>query len=102
VAAFFAALDAWDEHQKRCFIIAVGECGTRFNAASDHPDDFDVDIYEMDSLVELAEHFIDEGFYGDFPQALTYYIDTQAIARDLAVDYSEITIAGQRFVYACR
>ena len=102
MAAFFAALDAWDEHQKRCFIIAVGECGTRFNAASDHPDDFDVDIYEMDSLVELAEHFIDEGFYGDIPEALSCYIDTQAIARDLAVDYSEITIAGQRFVYACR
>ena len=100
--AFFAALDDWDEHQKHCFIIAVGECGYRFNAATDHPDDFDVDIYEMDSLVELAEYFVGEGFYGEIPKQLTYYIDTQAIARDLAADYSEITIAGRRLVYACR
>ena len=68
VPAFFAALDDWDEHQKRCFILAVGECGYRFNAATDHPDDFDVDIYEMDSLVELAEHFVEEGFYGEIPE----------------------------------
>jgi hypothetical protein len=102
VPAFLSAVDNWDEHQKRCFIIAVGDCGYRFNAATDHPDDFDIDIYEMNSLVELAEHFIDEGIYGEIPKPLTYYIDTQAIARDLAADYSEITIAGHHFVYACR
>jgi len=51
---------------------------------------------------ELAEHFVDEGFYGEIPESLQFYIDYDAIARDLAVDYSEITIAGTRYVYACR
>ena len=101
IAAFFEAVDDWDEHQKLCFIIAVGECGYSFDPATDHPDQFDVDIYEMDSLKELAEHFVDEGFYGDIPERLQFYIDYQAIARDLAVEYSELTIAGKRFVYAC-
>ena len=102
LAAFFDAVDDWDEHQKRLFIIAVGECGNNFDPASDHPDQFDVDLYEMDSLKELAEHFVEEGIYGDIPERLQFYIDTDAIARDLAVEYSELTIAGKRFVYACR
>ncbi len=99
---FFETVDDWDEHQKRSFIIAVGECGYSFDPASDHPDQFKIDIYEIDSLTELAEHFIDEGFYGDIPERLAFYIDTDAIARDLSVEYAELTIAGKRFVYACR
>ncbi len=102
LSAFFEAVDDWDEHQKRLFIIAVGQCGYSFDPASDHPDQFEVDIYEMDSLTDLAEHFVDEGFYGDIPERLQFYIDHDAIARDLAVEYSELTIAGKRFVYACR
>ena len=102
LAAFFQAVEDWSEHQKRCFIIAVGECGYNFNPARDHTDQFEVDIYELDSLKELAEHFVDEGFYGDIPKSLQFYIDLDVIARDLAVEYSELTIAGKRFVYACR
>jgi len=102
ITAFFAAVDEWDEQQKLKFIIAVGECGYIFDPDSDHPDQFEVDIYEMGSLTDLAEHFVDEGFYGDIPESLQFYIDYQAIARDLAVEYSELTIAGKRFVYACR
>ena len=56
----------------------------------------------MDSLKELAEHFVDEGFYGEIPERLQYYIDYNAIARDLSVEYSEISIAGTNLVYACR
>ena len=102
LAAFFDAVDDWDAHQKRLFIIAVGECGASFDPASDHPDQFDVDLYEMDSLTELAEHFVDEGIYGDIPERLQFYIDHDAIARDLSAEYAELTIAGKRFVYACR
>ena len=102
LSAFFDAVDKWDTHQKHRFIIAVGECGYNFDPASDHPDQFEIDLYEMDSLVALAEHFVDEGFYGDIPERLEFYIDTDAIARDLSVEYSELTITRKRFVYACR
>ena len=81
-----------------------GECGYSFDPAKDHPNDLDldVDIYELDSLKELAEQFIEDGLYGPFPECLVTYIDADAIARDLAFEYSEITIAGKRFVYTCR
>ena len=102
ISAFFDAVADWDEHQKRSFIIAVGECGCSFDPAIDHPDQFEIDIYEMDSLTDLAEHFVIEGFYGDIPERLQYYIDTDAIARDLSVEYSEVNIAGMKMVYACR
>ena len=102
ISHFFDAVDDWDEHEKQVFIIAVGECGYCFDPASVHPDDFDVDIYHMDSMRELATHFVDEGLYGEIPQHLAYYIDYDAIARDLSVDYSETTIGNDRIIYACR
>ena len=36
---------------------------------------------------------------GDIPEHLQFYIDYDAIARDLAVDYSEIVIAGEYLIY---
>ncbi len=56
----------------------------------------------MDSMSDLAEHFVDEGLYGPIPESLAYYIDYEAIARDLSVEYSETSIAGKRLIYACR
>jgi len=50
---------------------------------------------------ELAEQFVEEGLYGDIPESLQFYIDFAAIARDLAVDYSETVIAGSRVIYRC-
>jgi antirestriction protein len=102
ISTFFDAVSDWDDHQKITFIIAVGECGYAFDPASGHPDDFEVDIYEMDSLTALAESFVDEGLYGDIPEILAFYIDYEAIARDLSVDFSETVIAGKRLIYACR
>ena len=55
---------------------------------------FDVDIYFCKGLKDLAEQFVDEGLYGDIPENLTHYIDYEAIARDLAVDFTEAEIAG--------
>src|SRR5437870_709700 len=43
---FLEACDAWDDHQKKKVIVAVGECGYSFDLKSGDPDDFDVDIYE--------------------------------------------------------
>jgi len=59
-------------------------------------------MYHVDSLRDLAESFVDDGLYGEIPDALRFYIDIDAIARDLMVDFSETEIAGQRLVYAYR
>lgn len=50
---------------------------------------------------ELAEQFVDEGLFGDIPERLAGYIDYDAIARDLAMDYAETTIAGEWLIYRC-
>jgi antirestriction protein len=101
IGEFFKAADDWGEHQKTRYIIAVGECGYSHDQLADDPDAVDLTIYEMDSLKELAEQFLDEGFFGEIPTPLQNYIDLDAIARDLAIDYSETTIAGQRLIYLC-
>ena len=100
-AQFLEACDDWDDDQKRKVIIAVGECGYSFDLTSGDPDDFDIDLYEIDSLRELAEQFVEEGLFGEIPEPIRNYLDYNAIARDLGMDYSEITIAGTRLIYRC-
>lgn len=102
LARYFEVVEEWSDDQKRHFIIAVGECGYNFDPANVDPYDFDVDLYEADSLRDLAEMFVDEGLYGDIPDHLAHYIDYDAIARDLALDFSVTDIAGTRLIYACR
>ena len=97
---FFDCVEDWSEHEKQVVIIAVGECGYRFEADTS-PDEFDIDIYHVDNLRELAEQFIDEGLFGEVPESLRFYIDHDAIARDLAADYASIEIGGERLVYRC-
>tara|TARA_R110002074_G_scaffold148393_1_gene299702 strand:+ start:86 stop:607 length:522 start_codon:yes stop_codon:yes gene_type:complete len=97
--AFFDACEKWEECKKVRFIIAVGECGYDFDADAVSLDD--VDVYECDSMRELAEQFVDEGLFGDIPNHLENYIDYDAIARDLAIDYSETRINGQNLIYRC-
>ncbi|MEM7547714.1 MAG: antirestriction protein ArdA [Pseudomonadota bacterium] len=92
VIKFIEALSEWEEHEKLCFIIAVGECGYSFDPKAVSAYDFDVDIYEMESLRELAEHFVDEGLFGDIPERISFYLDYDAIARDLGMDYTETVI----------
>ena len=99
--AFLGACDEWDIAQKQKVIIAVGECGYNFDLQSGDPDDFDIDLYEFDSLKELAEQFVDEGLFGEIPASIQNYLDYDAIARDLGFDYSETEIAGTRLIYRC-
>ena len=100
-AQYLDACDEWSVEQKRKTIIAVGENGYRFDFSAPDPDGFEVDLYEMDSLKELAAHFVEEGLFGDIPAQLENYLDYDAIARDLGFDYSETTIAGTRLIYRC-
>lgn len=101
IIRFLEVLDAWDDHEKLCFIIAVGECGYSFDPDTASADDYDVDIYGEESLRELAERFVEDGLFGEIPESLRFYIDLHAIARDLSADYTEIEIAGERMVYRC-
>lgn len=98
---FLEAAEDWREYQKFAFIIAVGECGYSFDPDCDDVDDLDVDIFEVATLRELAEQFIDEGLFGEIPEPLQFYIDYDAIARDLGMDHSSIEIAGTSLVYRC-
>lgn len=79
----------------------VGECGYAFDPANADPNEFEADIYHLDSMKELAEQFVDEGLFGDIPERLQYYLDYDAIARDLSLDYTETIIAGYRLIYRC-
>jgi len=98
-AEFFDKAEVWDTDQKTKIIIAIGECGYIFDFNSNTPDDFEIDIYELDNMKELAEQFIDEGLFGEIPEAIQSYLDYDAIARDLGFDYTEITVAGQNLIY---
>lgn len=98
IAQFFDAVADWDDDQKTRVILAVGECGYDFTAST-QPDDFDLEIYPVETLRELAEQFVEEGLFGDIPEPLQFYIDYDAIARDLGMDYAEAEVAGKRLIY---
>ena len=98
---YFTACEDWDEDQKIKVIIAVGEAGYNFNPESGDPDDFDIDLYELDTLRDLAEQFIEEGLFGEIPENIRFYLDYDAIARDLSVEYGETVINGQTIIYRC-
>ena len=83
-----------EDWQKINVIIACGECGYDFDPQCD-PDLLGVELYFVDSLRELAEQFVEEGLYGDIPENLQFYIDYDAMARDLGMEYSETEIACQ-------
>ncbi|GLO70472.1 hypothetical protein MACH17_19890 [Phaeobacter inhibens] len=99
IRKYFEACESWDDHEKIVFIVAVGEAGYSFDPDSASPSDFDVEIYRVDSLKELAEQFVAEGLFGDIPEHLANYIDMDAIANDLAMDYTETEVAGERLIY---
>lgn len=98
LADYLTCVEDWEDWEKTLVIIAVGECGYSFDA-QECPDSHGIDIYHVDSLRELAEQFVEEGLFGDIPERLQFYIDYEAIARDLACEYTEATIAGERLVY---
>ena len=97
---FCDVVEDWDDEEKTIIILAVGECGYRFEENT-QPDDFELDIYPVDTFRGLAEEFVDEGLFGDIPDRFSCYIDYDAIARDLSVDYCETTVAGKGFIYRC-
>jgi antirestriction protein len=50
-----------------------------------------VDFYPDMNLKQLAEHFVDEGLFGEIPVRIACYLDYEAIGRDLGFDgYDEM------------
>jgi antirestriction protein len=101
ICAFIEKCEEWDDSEKDYLIVAVGECGYDFDIETDSPYDFGVTIYEVDNLKDLTYQFVDEGLLGDIPDNLSCYLDYDAIARDLGMGYSEITIGMHSFIYRC-
>lgn len=99
IAAYLDATTQWNDDQKIRVIIAVGELGYRFGLGEDEPDHLDIDLYAIDSLSDLAVQFVEDGLFGDIPKSIENYLDYDAIARDLSMDYSTATIAGTRYAY---
>ena len=97
IEAFLDAVETLDEDEKLA-LIALGECGYLIK---DNPPIEDVELYRCDGLAELARQFVDEGLYGEIPESLAHYIDFGAIARDLGIEYSEMRIGGQTYIYRC-
>ena len=58
--------------------------------------------HQLEPLWELAIGFVDNGLYGDIPEAPTHHVDYDAIACDRGTDYTEAGITGERLIYACR
>ena len=101
ILPFIEKVEEWSEDAKHRLIVAVGECGMAFDIEADDPYDLDVDFYHDMNLIELARVFVDEGLFGTLSCKLEYYIDYEAIAVDLAHDYTEILINGVFCVYRC-
>ncbi|MEE4212722.1 MAG: antirestriction protein ArdA [Parvularcula sp.] len=96
---FFEKVEEWDEHEKLRLIIAAGEGGYDFDIETGDPNDFDLDIYETSDMEALAREFVEEGLFGEIPKHLANYIDYDAIARDLAMDYTATVICGEHLIY---
>ena len=99
LAAFLESAGTWSQDDKLKVLIGVGEIGLRFNIASDEPQSIDVDLFECESLRDLAEQFVDDGLFGDIPPPLANYIDYDAIARDLGSDYGLVHACGRSYAF---
>lgn len=96
---FLEVIDTWDRSEKINVIIATREMGYTFELKTDRPDSFEIDLYECDSLKNLAIQFVEEGLLGEIPKTIENYLDYDAIAYDLGMDYSETTVDGGNFIY---
>ncbi|MCB0518506.1 MAG: antirestriction protein ArdA [Lewinellaceae bacterium] len=97
VHQFLEAANGLDEHEKLA-LIAMARCGYTIDG---HINTGDVVLHYCNDLKELAMQFIEDGLYGEFPESLSHYIDYDAIARDLGMEYKELSVGGQTVIYRC-
>ncbi len=64
LAAFFDLIDTLDDNDKLKFILANEYCGYNLDPSVDDLHGIEIDIYVVDSLLDLAHQFVDEGLFG--------------------------------------
>jgi len=101
IKRFIEVADDWEDEDKIRFILAVGECSCDFDPDKVAPSDFDIDIYRVDCMRDLAIEFVEEGLFGDIPEQFQAYINYDAIVRDLSYEYSTTKIVGEYLIYRC-
>jgi hypothetical protein len=97
LARYFELLDEQgdDEHELVKLFIALDNGYDLDSANLD-----DIEVYYVEDLTELAEQFIDDGLFGDIPDNIRNYLDTERMGRDLGFDgYTEARFAGHNVVY---
>jgi len=99
VGSYFEATEGWSEDEKLKVLVGVGEIGMSFDVRVDETASIEVEIYECDSLRDLAEQFVDDGLFGEIPPPLSGYIDFEAIARDLACDFGTVDVCGRGYAF---
>jgi len=99
ISSYFIAAEDWDETDKIKAIIALDDLGYAHSDVLDDPGRLDIQISYIKDMRGLAIEFVDEGLLGRIPENLKTYLDYDAIARDLEMDYTETEIAGQTYIY---
>lgn len=77
-------LESFDEDDLSKLIYLIDENSYSFEDALNQYED--VTFYKDMRLKEVAESLVDDGCFGEIPKTLIYYIDYEAIARDLRYD----------------
>ena len=65
-----------------------------FDVSKDEPEKFDIEMYRLGSLEELAEKFVDEGTLGQIPEFALGCINYDSLAHDLGMEYRILPRAG--------
>ena len=82
-------LDDLDEDDRDVLNAIIEARGEDLQYALDHIGD--ATFYPGYTLDQVAEELVDEGYFGEIPERIAYYIDYEAIARDLSIDnYYEV------------
>ena len=105
IELFLEKIEEWTDEDKEKVLIKC-ELYPTLNVKDVDPDDIDIIYYKVSSMKDLAEQFVDEGYYGDLstmPDALKNYIDYDSIANDLRCsgEYGEIDINNEHIIYSC-
>jgi hypothetical protein len=98
IAEYYEAINAgYEDYQLAALSYLVEDMGLNWEEATDRATLDDVSVYEM-NIEELARHFAEEGIYpSGVNEEVLPYLDYEMLARDLSMDYSEITILGTQY-----
>lgn len=95
---FFKRLEGLNEYDREAFEAICEELGD-YKEALDVFESGDYQFYSDMTIEQVAEELVDEGCFGEIPDAIKFYIDYEAIGRDLSIDGYHETSKGVVKVY---